>query len=40
MGACRGSRLDVGGVLAAVDNAAPIAAADVVGELLAQSMGV
>ena len=39
MGARRGSRLDVGGLLAAVENAAPVAAADVVGELLAQTMG-
>jgi serine phosphatase RsbU (regulator of sigma subunit) len=39
MGARRGHELDMGGLLAAVENAPPVAAADVVGELLAQTIG-
>jgi serine phosphatase RsbU (regulator of sigma subunit) len=39
MGARGGSRLDVGDLLAAVEDAPPVAAADVVGEVLAQIMG-
>jgi hypothetical protein len=34
----RRKRLDVGELLAAVENAPPVAAADVVGELLAQTL--
>lgn len=39
MGATRRARLDVGELLAAVENAPPVAAADVVGELLAETLG-
>lgn len=38
MGARRRERLDVGELLAAVENAPPVAAADVVGELLAETL--
>lgn len=38
MGARGTSRLDLGGLLAAVENAPPVAAADVVGELLAEAL--
>lgn len=39
MGAGRRPRLDVGELLAAVENAPPVAAADVVGEVLARMLG-
>ena len=39
MGLQRGPRLDLGDLLAAVEDAPPVAAADVVGQLLAQIMG-
>ena len=39
MGARGSPRLDLGDLLAAVENAPPVAAADVVGELLAEALG-
>src|SRR5579875_3767022 len=39
MSASPRAKLDIGELLAAVENAAPVAAADVVGELLADALG-